>query len=424
VTVKRNTITPSGEDSTGELYPRLRSDLEPVPLQNERGQMIFGLRDSLGLAGDILCLPDDLLYILQFFDGRHSGSDIRALYLRRYGTFLLKERFTAFVEQLDDNFLLDNDHADERLQQLTRDFRESDFRPHHCAGQSYPEDADELGTMMEAFFREVKLPEGVSGRLNPRDLKAALVPHIDLRFGGATCAHAYELMGGEAAADLYVILGIGHQGLHHLFSLTGLSFNTPLGLVKTDAELVRRLCEIGGVDYRSEELKHRFEHSIEFQTLFLKQTLTSDFKILPILCSFSHTQLSQNGGESLDSYRRFVDTLRTVLSEYPGRVFFIASVDFAHVGPRYGDRDSPDPAFLAQVERNDRDLIDALCRADRDAFHDSIARTGDRYRICGYPALLTLLDLLPGIRGELLDYRRAVLDRTRSSVTFASMLFS
>ena len=133
---------------------------------------------------------------------------------------------------------------------------------------------------------------------------------------------------------------------------------------------------------------------------------------------------SQAGGGEKDKYDAFIETLRSVLSNYSGSVCVIASIDLAHVGPRYGDSFQPDPYFLAQVERNDREILAALSRFDRDLFQEQIRSAEDRYRICGYAALTAMLAVIPSAKGDLLDYRRAVMDQARSTVTFASMIFT
>ena len=52
------------------------------------------------------------------------------------------------------------------------------------------------------------------------------------------------------------------------------------------------------------------------------------------------------------------------------------------------------------------------------------ARERNRYRICGFSSLWTLLAVVPGIRGTVLDYQVWHEEPTRSAVSFAAVTFT
>jgi len=182
---------------------------------------------------------------------------------------------------------------------------------------------------------------------------------------------------------------------------------------------INNRCEI---DFLSDELIHRDEHSIEFQTIFL-QHFFKDFKILPILCSFNFSDFKDPYRQN-EIFTSFITSVKFVLSEYSGKICFIASVDLAHVGLKYGDPEKPDHIYLAKVEANDREILNALADFNQKKFQNIIKANNDKYNICGYSALTSLLELLPPSKGIILDYNEAVMDENKSSVTFASMIFS
>ena len=62
-------------------------------------------------------------------------------------------------------------------------------------------------------------------------------------------------------------------------------------------------------------------------------------------------------------------------------------------------------------------------RMDAEGFSNSILKDRDRRRICGYPAIYTMLKCLDAQRGKLLKYGQAVTSETQSVVTFASLAF-
>ncbi len=67
--------------------------------------------------------------------------------------------------------------------------------------------------------------------------------------------------------------------------------------------------------------------------------------------------------------------------------------------------------------------LEPILSADPHAFLTYIASEQDQRRICGFPALYTLLHLLNGEKGRLLSHSHTVMDPTGSFVTYASAVF-
>jgi predicted class III extradiol MEMO1 family dioxygenase len=60
---------------------------------------------------------------------------------------------------------------------------------------------------------------------------------------------------------------------------------------------------------------------------------------------------------------------------------------------------------------------------DGEGFFSSISKESDRRRICGLPAIYTMLKVLEAKEGKLLKYGQAFTPETQSVVSFASMAF-
>jgi len=423
VTLRRSATPPDQTNDLtplfSQMYPKLRNGIEPFLAADENGETFVGLRDQFELSSQQLFISQDLFYLLEFFDGKTSVMEIRASYMKKFNKFLFENRLQELIEMLDKSCLLDNQRAAEKLLEIQQEYRKIPNRLPVCAGSSYPEDATALAGFLDKLMQNVPhVNKGVSGAV---PIKAVVAPHIDIRLGGRTFAHTYSSLLNGPPVDLFVILGIGHYGIQNLFALTDKNFLTPDGAAITDTHLVNDILKRCHNDFMAEELIHREEHSIELQTVFLNHYF-KNFKILPVLCSFSNQLFGDP--EQVKIYNDFIDSVKAALSVYRGTVCYIASVDFAHVGIKYGDPKRPDPVYLAHVEQNDRQLLNALTVQDRVEFQQIFKRTNDPFHVCGYSALTALLDLMPPARGQLLDYNTAVIDNLNSTVTFSSMIFS
>jgi len=414
-------------------YPRLRF-LEAVPLQAEnefrsgaKNGAAFVLRDPAGIAEGALAVSAEALFVLQFFDGRHSLLDIRAEFHRAFGVFLPEQRLNHLVAELERAYLLEGEFFQDYLKQLERQMLAQPVRQAAHAGASYPADPKLLRETLDGFYRS---PQGAgmwNGELHnamtkPRVL-AAVAPHIDLRAGGPCYTFTYRALAESEPAEIYVILGTGHTGLVNCFSCLPKDFATPLGVVKHDAEFIEALRRRHPHDLFGEPLPHRSEHTIEFQAVFLQHLFggKKHFTIVPILCSYMYLMLTdQRFSREKRIIEDFVRALRATIAACRRRVCVIASVDFAHVGPRYGEAQTPDAAFMQRVNEADRRLLACLEAANAEAFVNANAQIEDRYRVCGFAPLHATLASTGAKRGRTLKYDRAFVDDRRSMVTFAS----
>ena len=117
-----------------------------------------------------------------------------------------------------------------------------------------------------------------------------------------------------------------------------------------------------------------------------------------------------------------MEGIRTKVSEGK-KVCFIAGVDMAHVGRHFGDKEWLSSERLRRIGERDQHYLTAIKRGDKKALFEHICEDGDARRICGFPTMYTILDVLErmGKRYEcdVINYEQAVDDQADCAVTFA-----
>lgn len=411
--------------------PKLRS-VEAFPVQQDGTTLIY-LKDPLNLAAPLGVSPAGY-FLLSHFDGRHSYIDIQEAYAKQFDSLLPSDELRTFVEMLDQHYYLQSERFAEYRDAAIGEFRRLPTRAPAHAGGVYEVDAGALTRQLDGYFSAPGGPGLPSAHNRAVIPKAIVAPHIDFHRGGPAYAWAYKSLAESDGADLYILLGTSHCGGRTPYILTLKDFQTPLGLVETDKDLVSRLQAACEDDCLADEYLHRSEHSLEFQVVFLKYiaqkraALTGQperpFKIVPILVSSFHSAIATRTLPETDSVvRKFLRTLRDTALGESRTVCFVAGVDLAHVGRQFGDRDPITDDFLKWVESEDRELVSRLVELDAPAFFQSIARDHDRRRICGFAPMYSLIHLLDGVRGSHLKYAQAFTPETASVVTFTSVIF-
>ena len=406
-------------------FPKLRY-VEVFPVDTDDGQMV-GVRDPQNIASETLVISPDVYYLLYYLDGRHSWEEIKQEYKAGCAKALDDEDLHEILGHLDKHYFLDNDNFADRLKRLEQNFLDLPARPTAHAGQSYEAAPDALAAQIDGFFEN---PEGagkpVMNGAATMPIKGLVAPHIDVRLGGPCYSHAYRALLESAGADCFVILGTGHSGLAGLYSTLAKDFDTPFGPVRHDAGFIKLLEKNYPAIGQSEVLPHRTEHVIEFQVIFLKHLLRNfpDFTIVPLLCSFSYHALTDpRFAREKKIVETFSKALKATIEQFDKRVCLIASVDFCHVGPRYGDPASPDVAFLKKVSQFDKSLFKHIEKLDADAFCNTVAAEQDKYRVCGFSSVYTMLNAIDASKVRMLNYADTTVDNQNSKVTFASMSF-
>ncbi len=402
-----------------EILPPLRRDIDIVPLRHE-GRSFLVVRDSLGIAENGLALNAAVGPYLAFFDGASSLRELQCAISRQEGGALVPgNQVLALVDELDRLGLLETERYLTARRKVVAGFSGLTVRPPVLAGSAYPDDPRALA---EELDRHLALAEELdSPPTETSALRALAAPHIDLRAAGPAYGAAYRALRG-LRPEAVLLLGTGHS-LAEPYCLTAKSFRTPLGTVKADGKAVRQLRQAGGKAVAPDDFAHRSEHSLEFQLLFLQRLFDMErIPVIPLLCGTLEHLLPGGAGPLTDSgIAGFTAALARWL-EVPGRLA-VAGVDLAHVGPKFGDAEEA-RVLEERFRASDRELLAALEEGDAGGLFETVARNGNRYKVCGFSALWTLLAVLPGLRGTVLDYRVWHEGPSCSAVSFAAVSFT
>ena len=93
------------------------------------------------------------------------------------------------------------------------------------------------------------------------------------------------------------------------------------------------------------------------------------------------------------------------------------------MGLQFGDRQGISEYGLRILSQEDQEMLGHAEKVDGEGFFLSIARERDRRKICGLPAIYTMLKALEVREGKLLKYGQAFTPETQSVVSFASLAF-
>lgn len=406
--------------------PQLRN-VDAVPVEHE-GQQYICLIDPTGIVeGQVVLSPQAFFVAAHLADGA-TIEEIQAAFASQTGGQIFEsEDVQRVVDFLDERGLLVSQNFYELKARLEREFTEATVRPAYLAGKSYPADPDELISFLDEQFEGEKGP----GKSPPGEpggdgaLSCMVVPHIDFHRGGHVYAHGYAKLRQSQKPEVVFIFGVAHSAEPVPFILTRKHFDTPLGLVETDREIVSRLEKACSWDPYEYELVHRTEHSIEFQALMLAYIYGTSVKIVPVLCSMFCDDPTHADPEELEGVETFLAACREIAEERKGRVLAVASADLAHVGKRFGDSFDIDEDVVQRVRARDEEDLAHVTAVDARAFYKSVMKDMNARKVCGINCIYAALKTVEGFAadGELTSYDYAP-DPAGGIVSFASVSFS
>jgi AmmeMemoRadiSam system protein B len=393
--------------------PRLRPNLDAYPVRLG-GRDLVAVRDPEGVAEKPILLSPQAFFIATLLDGIRDVLDVQAEYAHRSGgNLLFSWDLQRVVEELDRHGLLESDALRARRQTIEAEFRGAPVRAPFHAGTAYPSDPDELRRSLEQHLGAA-VREELDG-LQPRGI---IAPHIDLARGGWCYGWAYAALARNLPRTC-LLLGVAHGGPPAPVILTTKPFATPLGTVRVDLDAARVLQERLS-DLTSHEIVHRTEHSLEFQVVFL-QAIGRVPAIVPLLVSDLEQWVGPGRSpREVGVVERVVESLREVVAAAAGRMAVVASVDFSHVGPRFGDPEPVSPVLEARTSVRDREVLEAIVLGDAEEFWRRVTAGGNPQRIDALSAVYLALRILEPVRGRLLRYGQAE-DPAGGIVSFAAM---
>ncbi len=375
--------------------------------------------DPFRYTDTTLIVPPVLVRCLQLYDGQHSDLDVREELVRLTGELAVSEVVSRLTDALSGAGFLKDERGEQLRELRLGEFVEAEFRQATHAGSAYP---DELEALRETMHRYMGA-EPVSASTD--SLVAIAAPHVSPEGGWRSYQAAYRALAPSYRDRTFVILGTSHYGEPDQFGLTRKSFSTPMGTAITDTRLVDRLAASAPNSVIMEDYCHSFEHSIEFQVIFLQHLFGADIKVVPILCgSFGKSIQARQLPEKDDRVSRFLDALGEMRSVESGRLLWVLGVDMAHIGPRYGDEFSvaTREGKMLEVEHRDAQRIQQVNTGNAEGFWELVCENQDDLKWCGSAPIYTFLRAVPDVRGELLHYDQWNIDQ-QSVVTFAGISF-
>ncbi|MGA2185573.1 MAG: AmmeMemoRadiSam system protein B [Bryobacteraceae bacterium] len=271
-----------------------------------------------------------------------------------------------------------------------------EVRPPAVAGSFYPADPAELGSMLDQFLAQAKVP-------TVPDVVAIVAPHAGYPYSGPVAAHSYALLRGRKPQRVVVIAPSHFEAFDFSSVYDGAAYSTPLGQVPVDREFVNRLVRMHP-SIRLSALGHtptadKREHALEVQLPFLQRVL-GEFRLVPIVMGDQSWEKCRALGVALAKLSQGSDTL------------IVASSDLSHYHP-YDDAVRIDHKTLHAIEQWDYlsmsanfdqrnweacgggPIIAAMIAAERLGanqarvlkYANSGDATGDHSRVVGYGAV-------------------------------------
>ncbi|MBZ0265030.1 AmmeMemoRadiSam system protein B, partial [bacterium] len=391
------------------------------------------LRDQDGFAEQMLAVSVHLAPILAFFDGRKTLVEIASQLKTPDGSEIDPERLIDIVKMLSDNHLLENELFFERRAEVLKQYKDAPIRRMTMVGGGFPDSpadfSEYIKTMLnvpesDKFAREIPTETG--------KIRGLMLPHIDFHRGYETYGRGYSAL-KKAVAEvqdknlLIGIIGVAHSGASAPYVATDKNFETPLGTVETDKHAIHVLRQHLGDTPFYDEWVHKNEHSVEIQVVALAEIFKEcNFTVLPLLAGNLDLAVNGNGTpKNNDVVEKFIDTLQRVEDSHDGPVLWIASVDFAHIGPRFGDSQSVNESTCHRIKEADFKSLESVRSVNAESWWLSLmGNDNNPRRVCGLSATYLVLRLMQKSRGYIIDYDQAVDPSGDQMVTFASAVFT
>jgi AmmeMemoRadiSam system protein B len=230
------------------------------------------------------------------------------------------------------------------------------------------------------------LPKGDRGA---RRLVGLVCPHAGYQYSGPFAAHSYAALARDGLRPSYVVLGPNHYGTGAPLATTHHDWETPLGTMPIDPDLLKSLTV---PPIEDDVAAHRHEHSIEVQLPFL-QHLSAEARFVPVCMTFQEYELASEVG----------DLVAQAVKDRDGLV--IASSDFSHVGMNYNQMPPHGKNAPAYAKDQDAKALERILALDPKGLQDRVAR--DDISMCGYgpvTAMLVAAKKLGAREAKLLKY--------------------
>ncbi|MBV9079801.1 MAG: AmmeMemoRadiSam system protein B [Elusimicrobia bacterium] len=418
------------EQEPANPLPPLKAGVEAIQFEHEGKPMVL-LRDQEGLADDAIGVTLPGFLIAMMLSGKNTVSDVQTAFAKTTGALVSPEEIQGLVKELNRAELLETPEVAAKRLKIHDDFMKNPVRRAMHEGGGYPASPMDLAVYLGGFFRDSKGPgKEVPSQPLGASPQALVAPHIDLARGGPAYAWAYQALGELSPPDLIVAFGVAHASPPSPWVATKKSYATPYGPLAVDEGLYKDFQSALWYEAASDEWVHRTEHSLEFQSLWLKYLWREKTPAwLPVLCSSFEQWCPDRAPSTVKTVDEALKRFGAILRERQKagqRILILAGVDLAHVGPRFGDEIELTPEVGKKIEDEDRKSLEKALAGDADGFYLSVIQDDHWRKVCGLSALYTTLRLLkeisPTASGKLLTYGQAP-DPMGGIVSFTSAIY-
>lgn len=288
----------------------------------------------------------------------------------------------------------------------------------------------QIESCFESKFGPGKIPIKFS---NKTDFIALISPHAGYVYSGPCASHGFKALAETSLPETIILLGPNHTGYaNSTFSLSLEDFETPLGVVKNNTEIGKKLLSNESINVQNDELAHKYEHSLEVQLPFLQyissrakrmnvnkahngsKNLTYNFKIVPIVIS------TQNYKELIDFSKIILDIVKKEKS-----IGIIASSDMTHYGSSYGFMPFPfDKKTKDNLYALDKSIIQKILKLSPEEFYKKASKS----TVCGMAGITVLIEVSRVLKkkARLLKYYTSgdIVNDYSSAVGYGSIAFS
>ncbi|MCP4600564.1 MAG: AmmeMemoRadiSam system protein B [Proteobacteria bacterium] len=206
--------------------------------------------------------------------------------------------------------------------------------PPQVAGAFYTDNPEELREQVKGFL-DAASSSGVESK---RDIVGILTPHAGYRYSGPVAGEAYRAVMGRDYRTV-IVLALSHrQKALKASVLDRPAYDTPLGSLKIDRRLVRRLLSDHKDVFEANEKVFKGEHSLEVQLPFIQVALP-ETKVVPIIIALHDPELISRAGAALHE-----------VFGKRGDVLFAMSSDLSHYFP-YKEAVEYDKETLGLLEK-------------------------------------------------------------------------
>ncbi len=395
------------------------------------GAQVLGLSDARQVSDKVVFTSPAAQFVLPLLDGNKTLDEVIAA----TGRGLTREILQDLVAQLDDAGLLFGPVFEEMLRKMRQDFDSNPVLPpattaafaDQIAEANMPKEAtaEEKAAAAPGKLRELFdqwCAEALKNVENPSlDAlpKAIIAPHIDYPRGWINYAQVWGRLRVVDRPDRVIILGTNHFG-----ECTGVcgcdkGFSTPFGTCEADMAVVNGLRAKLGDKLFEHRFDHEREHSIELQIPWIQHVFGKDEagNYPKVFAALVHDPVVNEGnsydgnGIALDP---FVDAMRDVLANLPGKTLVISSADLSHVGPSFGDEqalsgeeEAPTQA-RNKVFQHDQEMLQLIANKNTDELIGAMAWQQNPTRWCSTGNIIATLKIVQPETVTILNYSAAM----------------